>query len=81
VEVLGEAGLNVQQRPIRDSEDQAAWLGATLQGLGLSRVPTWSVSFGSRLATNLALHDPGAAASLSLIDPASCSGASRSRSC
>ncbi len=70
VEVLGEAGLSVQERPIRDADDQAAWLGATLQGLGLGRAHLVGVSFGGWLAMNLALHGSKTVASLSLIEPA-----------
>ncbi|OLT14697.1 hypothetical protein BJF78_17675 [Pseudonocardia sp. CNS-139] len=70
VEVLGEAGLSVQEREIRDAGDQAAWLGATLDGLGLDRAHLVGVSFGGWLATNLALHGHPAVASLSLVDPA-----------
>jgi pimeloyl-ACP methyl ester carboxylesterase len=69
VEILGEAGLSVQQRPIRDADDQAAWLAATLHGLDLGRAHLVGVSFGGWLATNLALHGSAAIASLSLIDP------------
>ena len=69
VEILGEAGLSVQQRPIRDANDQAAWLATTLRGLGLGRAHLVGVSFGGWLATNLALHGCAAVASLSLIDP------------
>jgi pimeloyl-ACP methyl ester carboxylesterase len=70
VEVLGEAGLSVQEREIRGADDQAAWLGATLRGLGLERAHLVGVSFGGWLALNLALHQPDAVASLSLVDPA-----------
>jgi pimeloyl-ACP methyl ester carboxylesterase len=69
VEILGEAGLSVQQRPIRDADDQAAWLATTLRGLGLDRAHLVGVSFGGWLATNLALHGSAIVASLSLIDP------------
>ena len=69
VEILGEAGLSVQQRPIRDADDQDAWLAATLRGLGLGRAHLVGVSFGGWLATNLALHGSATVASLSLIDP------------
>ncbi|TQM09626.1 alpha/beta fold hydrolase [Pseudonocardia kunmingensis] len=70
VDVLGEAGSSVQERPIRDADDQAAWLAATLSGLGLERAHLVGASFGGWLAVNLALRDTRAIASLSLIDPA-----------
>ena len=41
VEVLGEAGLSVQEQPIRDTDDQAAWLGETL-GDSVSARRIWS---------------------------------------
>lgn len=70
VEILGEAGLSVQERPIRNPEDQASWLAATLAALGLDRAHLVGVSFGGWQAVNLALHDSTAVSSLSLIDPA-----------
>jgi pimeloyl-ACP methyl ester carboxylesterase len=70
VEILGEAGLSVQGRPIRDADDQAAWLAATLRGLELGPAHVLGVSSGGWLVVNLALHDPDPVASLSLIDPA-----------
>jgi pimeloyl-ACP methyl ester carboxylesterase len=70
VEILGEAGLSVQERPIRNPEDQASWLAATLAGLGLDRAHLVGVSFGGWQAVNLALHGSAAVSSLSLIDPA-----------
>jgi pimeloyl-ACP methyl ester carboxylesterase len=70
VDVLGEAGSSVQDRPIRDADDQASWLAANLAGLGLERAHLVGVSFGGWLAVNLALRDTTAVASLSLVDPA-----------
>jgi pimeloyl-ACP methyl ester carboxylesterase len=70
VEVLGEPGLSVQERPLRDADDQAEWLEATLAGLGLRHAHLVGVSFGGWLAVNLAVHGCAAVASLSLIDPA-----------
>jgi len=70
VDVLGDAGSSVQERPLRDASDQAAWLAATLAGLGLGRAHLVGASFGGWLAVNLALHDAAAVASLSLLDPA-----------
>lgn len=70
IEVLGEPGLSVQERPIRSAADQSRWLGQALAGLGLERAHLVGVSFGGWLATNLALHDASRIASLSLIDPA-----------
>ena len=37
VDLLGEAGLSVQNQPLTGSDDQAQWLDETLAGLGLDR--------------------------------------------
>lgn len=70
IEVLGEAGMSVQKKPIKDSADQAAWLGTTIKALGIAPVHLVGVSFGGWLSFNLGLQRPDLLASLSLIDPA-----------
>ncbi len=37
IDLLGEAGLSVQHRPITGPQDQAQWLDESLAGLGLDR--------------------------------------------
>ncbi|WP_082753621.1 alpha/beta fold hydrolase [Mycobacterium sp. NAZ190054] len=69
VDLLGEPGLSVQQRPIADSADQALWFDEMLDGLGLGRPHLMGVSFGGWTAVNHAVHRPGRAASLTLLDP------------
>ena len=70
VDLLGEPGLSVQQRPIAGSEDQAQWFGEMLAGLGLDAPHLMGVSFGGWTATNVAIRRPGKVASLTLLDPA-----------
>ncbi len=69
VDLLGEPGLSVQRRPISDADDQAQWFDETLTGLGLGTVHLLGVSFGGWSAVNHALHRPGRAVSLTLLDP------------
>ncbi|KUH95594.1 alpha/beta hydrolase [Mycobacterium sp. IS-3022] len=69
VDLLGEAGLSVQRKPIAGPNDEAQWLDETLAGLGLSRVHLMGVSIGGWTATNYAVRRPGRAASLVLLDP------------
>jgi pimeloyl-ACP methyl ester carboxylesterase len=69
VDLLGEAGLSVQARPLTGAADQAAWLDETLVGLGLERVHLLGVSIGGWTAVNHAVRRPGRAASLTLLDP------------
>jgi pimeloyl-ACP methyl ester carboxylesterase len=69
VDLLGEAGLSVQDKTIGDADDQAQWLEDTLAGLGLERAHLLGVSIGGWTAVNYAVRRPGRAASLTLLDP------------
>jgi pimeloyl-ACP methyl ester carboxylesterase len=70
VDLLGEAGLSVQNQRLTGPDDQAQWLDETLAGLGLDRVHLLGVSIGGWTATNAAVRRPGRASSLALLDPA-----------
>jgi len=70
VDLLGEAGLSVQDRPITGPDDQAQWLDETLAGLGLDAIHLMGVSIGGWTATNCAIRRPGRVTSLTLLDPA-----------
>ncbi|WP_029115888.1 alpha/beta fold hydrolase [Mycobacterium sp. URHB0044] len=70
LDLLGEAGMSVQTRPLTGPEDQAAWVDETLAGLGLDRAHLMGVSIGGWTATNCAVHRPDRVASLTLLDPA-----------
>ena len=69
VDLLGEAGMSVQDKPITGPDDEAQWLDDTLAGLGLERVHLMGVSIGGWTAVNYAVHCRGRAASLTLLDP------------
>ena len=69
VDLLGEAGMSVQEKPITGPADEAQWLDDVLAGLGLHRTHLMGVSIGGWTAVNFAVHRPGRAASLSLLDP------------
>lgn len=69
IDLLGDAGLSVQFRPIRTAADQAQWLDETLAGLGLHRAHLLGVSIGGWTAVNCAVHRPDRIASLTLLDP------------
>jgi len=70
VDLLGEAGLSVQEQPITGPDDQAQWLDETLAGLGLEAAHLMGVSIGGWTATNCAVRRQGRVASLVLLDPA-----------
>jgi pimeloyl-ACP methyl ester carboxylesterase len=70
VDLLGEAGLSVQEQPITGPDDQAQWLDETLAGLGLKAAHLMGVSIGGWTATNCAVRRQGRVASLVLLDPA-----------
>lgn len=69
VDLLGHAGMSVQERPIADSADQARWLHQALQQLPEEAFHLIGLSIGGWTATNYAVRHPELVASLSLIDP------------
>lgn len=69
IDLLGEAGLSVQHRPITGPQDQAQWLDESLAGLGLDRAHLLGVSIGGWTAMNCAVYRPARIASLILLDP------------
>ncbi|MFD4249998.1 alpha/beta fold hydrolase [Amycolatopsis thermoflava] len=69
LDLIGEPGRSEQTAPIRDADDQAAWLDTVLATLGLRDVHLVGYSFGGWLAANLAVRAPDRLASLTLIDP------------
>lgn len=70
IDLLGEAGMSVQTRPLGDAADQAAWLAELLDGLGVDAVHLLGLSIGGWLALNLAARRPRKLASLILLEPA-----------
>ncbi|MER7013223.1 alpha/beta hydrolase [Saccharopolyspora sp. NPDC000359] len=69
VDLLGEPGRSVQDRPITDDADQAAWLHQALAGLPEDRFHLVGLSIGGWTSANLALRQPEHVASLTLVDP------------
>lgn len=69
LDLLGEAGLSVQHKRVRDAPDQAQWLDETLAGLELEKAHLLGVSMGGWTAANCAVHRPARIASITLLDP------------
>jgi pimeloyl-ACP methyl ester carboxylesterase len=69
IDLLGEAGMSVQDKPITGPGDEAQWLDDAVAGLGLDRVHLMGVSIGGWTAVNYAVRRPGRASSLALLDP------------
>ncbi|MFY1574796.1 alpha/beta fold hydrolase [Verrucosispora sp. WMMD703] len=69
VDLLGEPGMSVQNRPIDSDEAQAEWLHQTLQALPPDEFHLVGLSIGGWTAVNLALHRPDHIASMTVIDP------------
>nr|WP_256980198.1 alpha/beta hydrolase [Rhodococcus sp. 15-1154-1] len=70
LDLLGEPGMSVQEVPIENDDDNAAWLDQTLEQLPEDEFNLLGLSIGGWAATNLATHYPDRVASLMLIDPA-----------
>ncbi|BBY79881.1 carboxylesterase [Mycolicibacterium pulveris] len=69
VDLLGEAGMSVQRKPITGPDDEAQWLDDALGALNLDRVHLMGVSIGGWTVVNYAVRRPGRAASLVVLDP------------
>jgi pimeloyl-ACP methyl ester carboxylesterase len=70
IDIMGDAGLSTQTRPIHSRADAAEWLTGALDSLELDRPVLMGSSFGSFLATNLAVAQPGRVRALVLLGPA-----------
>lgn len=69
IDLLGEPGMSIQDRPITNDDDKAAWLHQTLDALPEDTFHLVGLSIGGWTATNLALHQPEHIETLTLIDP------------
>jgi pimeloyl-ACP methyl ester carboxylesterase len=70
LDLLGEPGLSVQEQPLTDAADVAAWIAQVIEALpGPQHV--MGHSLGGWMAMNLAVHEPQASASITLLDPVS----------
>lgn len=69
LDLLGEAGLSVQEEPITGADDQARWLDEALTQLELQRAHLLGASVGGWAAANYAVRHPMRVASLVLLDP------------
>lgn len=69
VDLLGEPGMSVQQRPIGTPRDHAQWLHEMLLSLPEPQVHLVGLSIGGWTAMNLAVHRPQKLASVTLVEP------------
>lgn len=69
IDALGDAGMSIQERPIENAADQAAWLDQMLSAMDLARVTLAGHSFGGWTAANYAAWHPDRVAALALWEP------------
>ena len=69
IDLLGEPGMSVQDRPIETDDDKAGWLDQTLAGLPADTFHVIGLSIGGWTAANLTLRQPRHVASLTMIEP------------
>ncbi|WBP90053.1 alpha/beta fold hydrolase [Kitasatospora cathayae] len=69
IDTLDDPGRSVQRAVAAGSQENAAWLGEVLAGLGLDRIHLVGVSYGGWLTLNQAVHAPQRLASVTLLDP------------
>jgi pimeloyl-ACP methyl ester carboxylesterase len=69
VDVMGQSGKSIPREPIRNANDYAKWLAATLDGLHLDRVCLIGQSYGAWLALDFAIAAPDRLHRLVLLSP------------
>lgn len=69
IDVVGEPGRSVQQRPIRDAGDLASWLDEVLDDLSLDAANLVGASYGGWIALNYARRRPRRVQALILVEP------------
>ncbi|WP_243437703.1 alpha/beta fold hydrolase [Streptomyces sp. FH025] len=69
IDTLDDPGRSVQRAVAAGPEENAAWLGEVLAGLGLERIHLVGVSYGGWLALNQAIRAPERLASVAPLDP------------
>lgn len=69
LDLVGDAGLSVQRRPITTIADNLPWLDAVADGLGLDQVHVVGASYGGTLTMLWAGHAPDRVATATLLDP------------
>ncbi|NLY46291.1 MAG: alpha/beta hydrolase [Tissierella sp.] len=69
IDILGDAGMSVQNKPIENAYDQALWLEQVFKGIELSQLHLIGHSFGGWNAANYTVHYPDRVISLSLLEP------------
>jgi len=70
IDLLGEPGASIQDRPIESDADQARWLHEVLLALPEPRLHLLGVSIGGWSAMNVAIREPDKIASVAVLDPA-----------
>ncbi|MEJ1088081.1 alpha/beta hydrolase [Microbacterium sp. Mu-80] len=68
IDLLGQPGRSIQSRPIETHADDARWLAQALDQLP-GHPAVMGHSLGGWLAINLAVHEPGAASRVIVLDP------------
>ena len=69
LDVMGQPSKSIPTEPVRNADDYAAWLAATLDGLHLDRVFLAGQSYGAWLALNFAVAAPERVRRLVLLSP------------
>ena len=69
IDLLGEPGLSIQDRPITSDADQAQWLHEALLQLPEPRIHLVGLSIGGWTTANLLVNQPSKVISATLLDP------------
>jgi pimeloyl-ACP methyl ester carboxylesterase len=69
IDTIDDPNRSVQRIAVTSSEDNAAWIGDVLEGLGLDGVHLIGLSYGGWLALNQGIYAPERLATITALDP------------
>jgi pimeloyl-ACP methyl ester carboxylesterase len=69
VDVMGQPGKSVPDKPIRNREDAVAWISEVLDGLELEKVTLAGASYGGWFTLNYAIRSPQRLDRIALLSP------------
>ena len=72
IDIPGQPGKSIPDKPVRNRDDAAAWLSEVLDGLNLEKVTLVGASYGGWFTLNYAIRAPERVKRIVLLSPGGC---------